>query len=267
MQLIFATRSIPIKASANQNLSSALGHDALTVFAVIGGIASCLALWAYITGFRNQRTFNRWVASQEIQQQTGDKEKELRSLSEVISDLQSQINHDVPREAERIYLSNRLDSLTRTLGEQYDEYKKISDRLSVLSADSDARTLSKPILQIIERAVVPGYKARERRDRQSRVLLIILLILLVIPGTFSPGTLIDDEFIITFGPGAAPEAAVFWASLAASIILAIVMRWAGVRWVIPAVAKAQRPRARTHSCSCSRYYNTWRASRNTKKRF
>jgi hypothetical protein len=110
-----------------------------------------------------------------------------------------------------------LESLTTSLGEQYDEYKKISERLSVLSTNSEAGKLEKPILYSIERAVVPSYKARERRDRQARVLLIIVLILLVIPSGFSPNSLIDDEFIITFAPGVVPRALVFWISLVASL--------------------------------------------------
>ena len=125
----------------------------------------------------------------------------------MISNLQSQINNDVPREAERIYLSNRLDSLTSSLGEQYDEYKRINERL-VFCRPSQAGKLGKPILYSIERAVVPSYKARERRDRQARVLLIIVLILLGIPSTFSPNNLIDERIYFTFVPGSVPSAMV-----------------------------------------------------------
>ena len=60
----------------------------------------------------------------------------------------------------KLTLEPSLDFLMSSLGEQYDEYKRINERLSVLSANSQAGKLGKPILYSIERAVVPSYKAR-----------------------------------------------------------------------------------------------------------
>jgi K+ transporter len=115
------------------------------VLAVIGGLAGIQVLYTWLTGLGKQRTFNRWLASQRIQQDTGDKQRELVSLQNLVAKLQSQIENDVPRSAKLIYLSNQRDELAHVLGEQYEEYKKITQSISALDAELDAEPLERPI--------------------------------------------------------------------------------------------------------------------------
>lgn len=232
-------QDIVSRTVSHESLASTAGHVILIILAVIGGLDAVQTLSAWLTGRSKQRTFNRWLVTQKLQQDTGDTEKELSSLRELVSKLQSQIDNDVPLNAKRIYLTNQRDSLAHLLGEQYEEYKKIDRNLIALGAESNAESLEKPIRDSIERTITPRYKARERKERQVRLLLALVVILIVIPSSYNPSNLIYAYFYTVLNANNYSRNDIYGTILVASFILAFFITWLGERWMVPVVDKAR----------------------------
>jgi hypothetical protein len=224
-----------VLAAKNRGAGFSFPHLVEHFFTAIGVISSFLAIIAFFTTFTWQPTVKRWIASLKLDEKIAGQEEKRDSLEDVVARLQSQIDNDVPREAERIYISDRMDSLTESLGEQYKEYSNLERRLSRLT--SETGNLEAPIRQSIEKAVVPRYRLKERKERQLRFLVGLVLLLVVLPSYLSPNTLVYAYFNSIFEADYYPTSNLFVTIVLGGLVMSLPMWFLSQRWIIPNIKK------------------------------
>jgi hypothetical protein len=145
--------------------------------------------------------------------------------------MQSQIDNDVPKDARCIYISDRLDSLTESINEQYKQYTDLEGELVRLKSEIGA--LEPPIRASIERAVIPTYKIKERKERQLRFLVGLVLVLIILPSELSPNNLLYGYFGTIFYAEDVPRNAIFGTIFLAGVIVSVIMWLVATRWIVP----------------------------------
>ena len=222
---------------AKSSQHSSLGHDIGVFFEAIGVISAVITIVAFFTGFTWQPTVKRWIRSLKLDEKIAGQEKKRDTLEGVVASLQEQIDVEVPRRAKILSVTDRMDALSNSIGDQFREYSKLESQLAQITAESGS--LAPPIRQAIERAIVPRSKIREQRERQLRSLVALVLILIVLPSYLSPNTLVYSYMGTVFYASQYTRGDVFGAILLAALLITPLMTWVTMRWIAPRVARSQ----------------------------
>lgn len=229
-------------SAAHESTVISVGHILFNVLGIIGGIGGALAIFLYVAKRKDQRAFDRWVADQRIDQDTDDKQEALRSIESRLSEMEAQIRVDVPREAERIFLTDRTAVLVQSLGDQYDEYVRISNRLAMIVGESEAQYIPSPVFESVQRTIMPRYRLRERRERQIRILLAAVITLILLPSYLSPNSLVYAYFIGIFDASDYTRNAIYANVAIAVVIVSVLFYWIGRRWLATLLRKISHPK-------------------------
>jgi hypothetical protein len=193
----------------------------LAIAAVVGVSAAVQQLLSFITGRRRQKALEQFAEDVADRIDTRSTEKQLSRLRQLRDGIQDQIENQLPHEARRAYLKNRLDTLASSIGEVFAEYQAIERELALDVSDSP---LEASLREVVETTIVPAYRQRERYQRQLRLLLIVTLVLLISP--ISPGYLvfapIGAYFTVTGEPDSYLPAALVNTILLGSLAVAAV---------------------------------------------
>lgn len=155
-------------------------------------------------------------------QLNAEEAKEAASKYESMREsLRLQVEQDIPREARRVYLKNRLDRLGESLSHDYEEYSAIEQELGLAS---EASQLDIKIRDVVQESLLPELRTRRRRERVLVGLVGLLVLLNFLPLGQLPVVLLValaepnqhgyDEFILSllFLAGLAATATIFWLS-------------------------------------------------------
>ena len=105
----------------------------------------------------------------------------LDGLTQLSDTLQKQIDA-VPKQADRLFLERRMESLAASITRDFDEYRDAETRLQ---APDLSPKLDPVIREAIQHAIVPGQRTRERRNVYVLVLLVALIALNLSPISIS----------------------------------------------------------------------------------
>jgi uncharacterized membrane-anchored protein YhcB (DUF1043 family) len=134
-----------------------------------------------IVWFRSRRLTRAQNRAFEIlnSQLNADEAKEAAEKYEALrSSLREQIEFDIPREARRAYLRNRLSRLAENLSREYGEYAAIESELRLPSSESQ---LDGRIRSVVEESLMPEMHARQGRERMLLGLVGLLVLLNLLP--------------------------------------------------------------------------------------
>ncbi|SRR6266496_700906 len=173
-ELLTPTPTAPPKASGVNIWAIVVAASVLLT--IIGSVIGSVA---YINRYRQrsvERRINEIVQSQ-LDAESAEKskkevEEELQSLRGVRDDLSLQISR-LPQEANKMFLVRQLEELASSINKDFNEYKTIEAKLQ---ATETAATLDPKIREVIESAILPIQKQRERRNSYVLLILIALLV-------------------------------------------------------------------------------------------
>jgi hypothetical protein len=106
----------------NTSHKISLGAVALAGSTILGGIA---AIYTFLAA-RRDAAVNR-LAERYLQAEKA--EDKVQNLGRRLARMTEQIEQEIPKEATRLYLENRLSMLIRSIGEQYTEYEDVVSQL------------------------------------------------------------------------------------------------------------------------------------------
>jgi predicted nucleic acid-binding Zn ribbon protein len=156
---------------------------------IIGLLAGIQQLWSWAATRGQRRAEERVleIAAQQLNTERVKKDaeqakKDAERYEMLRADLRSQVEREVPREARRVYLINRMDRLAASLSSDLEEYETIEQELRSLSGRS-ASPLDERVRAVVRGTILPSQEQRQRRERLIFVLLVVLVVL-----SFSPIT-------------------------------------------------------------------------------
>lgn len=150
-------------------------------FGVVGWFIGIVSGVIQIKSYFEQKTFER--AYREIIEQAernwqGKYTKEqIKDLVTELSKLKKKINHDIPKEARRVYLKTQRLALEKSLSELYSQYSVLLKESSEL-AEVDNQ-LPPQLRNAIETAIMPEHKSREHSQKTIYVVIFLALAILV----------------------------------------------------------------------------------------
>jgi hypothetical protein len=108
--------------------------------------------------------------------------RDIEPVRREFEELRSQIEVEIPRQARRAYLKERLNQVELNLGDTYREYCAIT---AELGAEHVSSSLDKRLQAVIEASIIPERRNQERRSAVISVLLALLLLTSVSPYSVS----------------------------------------------------------------------------------
>ncbi|GAA3295288.1 hypothetical protein GCM10020218_076020 [Dactylosporangium vinaceum] len=89
----------------------------------------------------------------------------------LVAELRAQIERDLPAEARRVHLSERLQSLARSITADFEEYQQIEKEMAQTAS---ASPLHEQVRSVVEQAILPARQMDRRRDRFVLIMLDLL---------------------------------------------------------------------------------------------
>jgi hypothetical protein len=150
----------------------------LTIFGFLSAlIGTWLSISSYREGQKTKKVYERLfeIAERNIDETTTEEEieqkrKQADEMSERIISLQNQIKRDLPLEARRAVLQDRLNSSVETLTRYYQDIKLIREQLDHLGASLQ---IPEDLLREIESEIQPKFLLKERISSLQTGLTII----------------------------------------------------------------------------------------------
>jgi hypothetical protein len=204
----------------------------LGVATLIGGIGTIVSGLGWARSRNKKRTIDTILDRWTTQFTAETSEADLAQLRASIESLQRQIGDDIPREARRAYLDNRIASVGSAIGELFEEYRDIEKELQ----GSAKVPLQDTLRRSIETTIMPTFAKEQRRSRQLWALLVLVVLLLVVPAPFAPNEAIWRYFQVTYTAAEYPFVATLASVLVAAGCLAVPCALL-LGWVV-----ARRPR-------------------------
>ena len=167
-------------------LAKFVGNPITTVVSVIFGmVGTLLTYWSFRKSRRTDKIYSQLfeVAEKNIdktvtQNELSQKRREVQAASEQIRNLQEQIRKDIPLQARRAVLMDRLDSQIEHLQQSLDSTLTTKRELAELRQSVD---IPPELLKAIESEISPQYRLKNRRESLRTYLLIILAVAAVVP--------------------------------------------------------------------------------------
>jgi hypothetical protein len=146
------------------------------VFGLIGLIGSAVGLLSWWDSRKTKRVNSyilelaeRNLDKSVTEQQLDEKKAEVAAVSKRMQELQEQIQRDIPVQARRAVLLDRLNTQTELLRSYLSSTKQLQAELASLG---ELRTVQPDLLRAIEAEISPEYLLRERRSSLKTQLTI-----------------------------------------------------------------------------------------------
>jgi hypothetical protein len=120
--------------------------------------------------------------------------RDAQQWDELRQTLRRQVEEEVPREARRVFLKAREDSLVRQIHGDVAEFERVRRDLADIS-DHPPTELDERLRGVIEREIRPAYSEKRGVERTTVALLVLLVALTFTP--VSPRTIVDGFFNVT----------------------------------------------------------------------
>jgi len=185
----------------------------IVAFGVILGIIVGLGTFLdWGSKIRNRRVDEEVREMARAKLEAEDIKSKLDGLTQLSDTLQKQIDA-VPKQADRLFLERRMESLAASITRDFDEYRDAEIRLQA----PDLSPVFDPVIrEAIQRAIVPGQRTRERRNVYVLVLLVTLVALNLSPISISS---IIYQYFSVLADSAAWTASTIAVSIATSTLI------------------------------------------------
>lgn len=141
---------------------------------LLGVIGSVASITSWIQAVRAQRKYDSLFKFVDLnvdktvtEQQISQKKQQVTTIDAQIQTLKQQIVVDIPREARKAVLLDRLQSMTEDLTRNHSEIIEIKKKLLSLGHGS---ALGEDILKAVRHEIQPKYLIRERLSQQRTIL-------------------------------------------------------------------------------------------------
>lgn len=181
-------------------------HWVSFIIAVVGLVGSIASITSWIQGVRTKRKYDTLFKYVDLnvdktvtEEQISQKRKQVSTIDSQIKSLKQQIAVDIPREARKAVLLDRLHSITEDLTRNHAEIIATKKKLLVLGHGS---TLGDDILRVVRHEVQPKYLIRERLS-QNRTMLAAVTAASAVCSTILPypiGRMLGAALLITAIP-------------------------------------------------------------------
>jgi hypothetical protein len=169
----------------------------LAAATLIGGIAALPQIWSMLAKRRTRRALDHALNSIADDLEASDRKTELKQLQDLVGRMQEQITRDLPRQAQKIYLAQRLETLTDSIGQQFKEYQLLR---ATADEEDSGTTLERQVYAAIEATILPEYMKRAREQRQMRIAVLVLLAFALFPPPISPSLFLYAYVATIFVP-------------------------------------------------------------------
>jgi hypothetical protein len=203
-------------ASQARGSGLSLWPTLLAAATLVGGIAAVQQIWSLIARRRTRRALDHVLDTIADDLEAGDRRSDLKRLQGMLDSMQQQIRDDIPMQAQQIYITQRLQTIVDSIGEQFKEYEKLQ---SLVAGYDSGSTLERRVYAAIETTIMPEYRRRLRQQRQIRIAVFAILLLLVFPPPISPSQLLYAYFGIILAPDIYGRAAMFLSIGIAGILM------------------------------------------------
>jgi hypothetical protein len=244
----------PISAAASgntQNTNSINYTTVLTVVASIIGIyCGVIATQQILSTVRRrklQKSQDELLRRFQIVVDTANAEKdaeaarqEVEEYSRKLDELRQQINDQLPIQARRDYLTERIDQLSKDIYRDYKEYQEAQKELEITASTGP---LDDQIRNAIKIDIMPHRLIQERRNLTVLIVLVFLVVIDISP--YKLNQFVYAYFNILGYPDEWYVSSVITAMIAGTATLAVLLVLAG--WLFP-----QRSRFRSFFLQVSR---------------
>lgn len=175
----------------------------------VGLLAAVLTLYQWVTSRKRRRAEDRAFEILNQQLVAADAKEEVEHYQQLRLDLRRQIEREIPAEARKAYLRNRLEGLAKSIGEDYEEYSKIQRELNAPPRSA----LDQSIRAVIEQNRLPSGRTHRTRER---VLLGLITFLALF--SLTPISNIDEVYTKILSEPAAYSGRIFALTVFLSIV-------------------------------------------------
>jgi hypothetical protein len=149
----------------------------------VGLVAAVITIAQTLRSRRRHRAEDRAYEILNRQLDAEDAEKKAKTAEEKVElyqqrrlDLRRQIEQEIPNEARKAYLKNRLDGLAKSIADDFREYTKIEQQLK------DSKPALDPSIQsIIEQTLLPVRRSQRARERLVLGVVAFLALAILTP--------------------------------------------------------------------------------------
>ena len=148
-------------------------------FGVIIGIAAAIQqLGTWIRRRKKQKAQDELLEEYKLTIDAKTARKDVEQYTEQLKELRHQMDTQLPIQARRDYLTERLEQLRRDLYHDFSEYQEIEKEL----ADTRPETsLDRRIRMVVETSIVPERRLQERRGLYTLLLVFALVLINISP--------------------------------------------------------------------------------------
>jgi hypothetical protein len=162
-------------------LQSPTGQTLSLVFGISGWLIAIISGWLQWKSYREQKQNEkgyREILERAKQDWDGRyTEEQVQQLTKQFTQLQEQIRQDVPLQARRVFLEDRLNTLSENIALLYSQYNDLTKEYS----EMPMTILPQPMRDAIEKEIKPIHLIKQRHQRITLILLSLILVFLVIP--------------------------------------------------------------------------------------
>jgi hypothetical protein len=159
------------------------------VITIVSGVAAVQQLGSWAGRRRLQGAQDELLRTFQLSVDTNEAKKNFEENTTRLNALRQQIEVQVPVQARRDYLKERLEQLRRDLYRDFQEYEDITRELAESTSDS---AIDSQIRKVIETAIIPRRTLSDRRSIGMLVLMVTLIVISISP--LRPSDLIVSYF-------------------------------------------------------------------------
>jgi len=196
--------SISLLKQANENLGkgNSFKDDINFYLAIAGGIGTLIGIIGFYYQWKSKkpqdyvfRLARTMMEKEDTQSQLEQSQKQLSTVENRLSELQDQIKKDLPLEARKAVLTDRLDESLQNMKKYYEDV--IITKQKLLSLNTNVK-ISDELLKAIESEIEPKHKLKEKISTYKTYLTAFSslsgIAFAVIPETF--GRIVGTAFLL-----------------------------------------------------------------------
>lgn len=143
----------------------------------IGAISAVLGIYLFIAYLRTRKSQDyvyklaeKLMEKDDVEGQLNQTKSELKSVEEKLSDIERQIKIELPKEAKKAVLKDRLNDSLESLTRYYQDVKNTKMQLEKLQIDL---TKENEFLKTVEQEIEPKYLLKEKISTSKTYLTVI----------------------------------------------------------------------------------------------
>jgi hypothetical protein len=145
---------------------------------IIGILAAIQQFGTWIHRRKKQKAQDELLEEYQLTKDAKTARKDVEQYTKQLEELRHQMDTQLPIQARRDYLAERLEQLRRDLYHDFNEYQEIEKEL----ADTRPETsLDRRIRLVVETSIVPEHRLQERRDLYTLLLVLALVVINISP--------------------------------------------------------------------------------------